>query len=33
MNIKRMKPISEEQSKNAVANWRRALTQAEARCV
>ena len=31
MNVKRMKPISEEQSKNAVANWRRALTQAEAR--
>lgn len=31
MNIKRMKPISEEQSKNAVANWRRVLTQAEAR--
>ena len=31
MNVKRMKPISEEQTKNAVANWRRALTQAEAR--
>ena len=31
MNVKRMKPISEEQTKNAVTNWRRALTQAEAR--
>lgn len=31
MNAKRMKPISEEQTKNAVAHWRRALTQAEAR--
>lgn len=31
MNVKRMKPITEEQSKNAVASWRRALTQAEAR--
>ena len=31
MNVKRMKPISEEQTKNAVAHWRRALTQAEAR--
>ena len=31
MNVKRMKPISEEQTKNAVANWRRALTQTEAR--
>ena len=31
MNIKRMKPISEEQTKNVVAHWRRALTQAEAR--
>ena len=31
MNIKRMKSISEEQTKNAVAHWRRALTQVEAR--
>ena len=31
MNAKRMKPITEEQSKNVVASWRRALTQAEAR--
>lgn len=31
MNVKRMKPISEEQTKNVVAHWRRALTQAEAR--
>ena len=31
MNVKRMKPVTEEQSKNAVASWRRALTQAEAR--
>lgn len=31
MNFKRMKPVTEEQSKNAVASWRRALTQAEAR--
>ena len=31
MNVKRMKPISEEQTKNVVAYWRRALTQAEAR--
>ena len=30
MNVKRMKPISEEQTKNAVAHWRRALTQVEA---
>ena len=29
MNVKRMKPISEKQTKNAVAHWRRALTQAE----
>lgn len=31
MNTKRLKPITEEQSKKAVAHWRRALTQAEAR--
>lgn len=31
MNVKRMKPVTEEQSKNVVASWRRALTQAEAR--
>lgn len=31
MNFKRMKPVTEEQSKNVVASWRRALTQAEAR--
>ena len=31
MNVKRMKPISEEQTKNVVAYSRRALTQAEAR--
>ena len=31
MNVKSMKPISEEQSKYVFANWRRALTQAEAR--
>jgi hypothetical protein len=31
MNTKRMKPITEEQSKKAVAHWRRALTQKEAR--
>lgn len=28
---RRMKPLTEEQSKKAVAHWRRALTQAEAR--
>lgn len=31
MNFKRMKPVTEEQSKYVVASWRRALTQAEAR--
>jgi len=31
MNTKRLKPITEEQTKHAVAHWRRALTQAEAR--
>ena len=31
MNVKRMKPVTEEQSKNVVASWHRALTQAEAR--
>lgn len=31
MNTKRLKPITEEQTKRAVAHWRRALTQAEAR--
>ena len=30
MNIKRLKPITEEQTKHAVAHWRRALTQSEA---
>lgn len=31
MNAKRMKPITEEQAAKAVAHWRRALTQKEAR--
>jgi len=30
MNFKRMKPVTEEQSKTVVAHWRRALTQKEA---
>jgi len=30
MNTKRLKPITEEQTKHAVAHWRRALTQSEA---
>lgn len=31
MKTKRLKPITEKQAGNAVAHWRRALTQAEAR--
>jgi len=31
MNTKRLKPITEKQAGQAVAHWRRALTQAEAR--